>query len=157
MLHVICSCFYCHRFLTSQRPLTTHLAVQLSFPAWSLQLLTSLVSAFLFLRFDHSRRINNTTLMLSGPRGGTALGFLALLGSQSQSWSLTLAPTSTQTSSTTPTVAAETHCLYAHVWIVSGHLHTDKSAQHHSPSGRSHSACSTQCFYQRCLHTTLGF
>ena len=69
-----------------------------------MQLLTSLVSAFLFLLFDHSWRISNATLMLSGPRGGTTPGILTLHGLQlvigkrndcttspSQSWSMTLA------------------------------------------------------------------
>ena len=56
-----------------------------------------------------------------------------------------------------PTVAAETYCLYAHVWLVSGRLHTDSSAQHHSASGRTYSACPTQCLCQGGLHTTLGF
>ena len=83
VLHFICSCCSRHSFLTPQRPLTTHLAVQcLTFPVWPLQLLNSLVSAFLFLRFDHSWRINNATLLPSGPRDGTTPAILTLRGLQ---------------------------------------------------------------------------
>ena len=92
--------------------------------------------ASLFLLFVHVWRISGSLLMLSGPRGTPANLPPPCFSaqhcdhqSQSRDWtesssqprSLTLAQTSTPTSSTTATPQLPLkHCLYAHVWLDTG-------------------------------------
>ena len=71
--------------------------------------------------------------------------------SSSQPRSLTLPQATTPASSAT---AAQTCCLYAHVWLDPGCLLADSPVLPHSASGRFQSCRPTQCSHHGRLHTT---
>ena len=95
--------------------------------------------------------------MPSGPRGRITLGILAPLGFQLRTmaikYSLVTAPHPRvspghlhwQLPNTyivyncRPKAAAQTYCLYAHVWLDLERLHADSPVLPHSASGRFHS------------------